>query len=438
MLDFCSLRIVMHDLRTLSDSLDHLQTQLGPRGADVPWDAVHTLVNKRRDLITRTEDLRHQLKKGSDRIADLKRQKLPADEAMAALRDVRTQIQALEGDLRTTEETLEHEALRIPNLPHASVPSGQSEEDNPEIRRWGTPSTFSFDPKSHVELGEALGILDFKRATKIAGARFSVGIGPGAQLERALANFMVDLHVTQHGYTEVFPPVLVNRLTMTGTGQLPKFEDDSFRLPEEDFFLIPTAEVPVTNLFRDEILSEDHLPIRYVASTSCFRREAGSYGKDTHGLIRVHQFQKVELVNFTHPDQSYDQLEQLTRAAETVLQQLELPYRVVALCTGDLGFSAAKTYDLEVWIPSQQRFREISSCSNFEAFQARRAGIKFRPKGGKPQFLHTLNGSGLAIGRTLVAILENYQQTDGSIKIPKVLQPYMNGMSVIHSSHKVV
>ena len=423
----------MHDLRTLSESLDHLQTQLGPRGTDVPWEAIHTLVAKRRTLITHIEELRHQLKKGSEHIAQLKRQKLQAEEAMATLRDLRTQIQGLEEDLRTTEGTLENEALRIPNIPHTSVPPGRTEQENLEIRRWGTPPTFSYTPRSHVELGEALGILDFKRATKIAGTRFSVGMGPGAQLERALANFMVDWHVTRHGYTEVLPPVLVNRQTMTGTGQLPKFADDLFQLPQEDFFLIPTAEVPVTNLFRDEILLEDDLPIRFVAHTSCFRREAGSYGKDTQGLIRVHQFQKVELVNFTHPDHSYTELELLTQAAETILQQLELPYRVVALCSGDLGFSAAKTYDLEVWLPSQQRYREISSCSNFEAFQARRAGIKFRSKGSKPQFLHTLNGSGLAIGRTLVAILENYQHPDGTISIPKVLQPYMHGQSVIQT-----
>jgi len=421
----------MYDLRTLSDHLDHLQSQLGPRGADVPWEAIQPLAAKRRALITQIEELRHQLKTGSDHIAQLKRQKLPAEEAMATLRDLRTQIQTMEGDLRTAEETLENEALRIPNLPHASVPIGRTEQDNQEIRRWGTPPTFPFEPRSHVELGETLGILDFKRATKIARTRFSVGIGQGAQLERALANFMVDLHVTKHGYIEILPPVLVNRQTMTGTGQLPKFEEDLFQLPQEDLFLIPTAEVPVTNLYREEILSEADLPIRYVAYTSCFRREAGSYGKDTQGLIRVHQFQKVELVNFTHPDQSYEQLETLTNAAETILQQLELPYRVMTLCSGDLGFSAAKTYDLEVWIPSQQRYREISSCSNFEAFQTRRANIKFRPKGGKAQFLHTLNGSGLAIGRTLVAILENHQQADGSITIPKVLQPYMNGKAVI-------
>jgi len=350
---------------------------------------------------------------------------------MAALRQVREKIQAMELELRTVEEPLREHALGIPNIPHKSVPVGNDERDNQEIRRWGDPPNLAFTPRSHSDLGEALGILDFPRATKISGARFSVGMGMGAQLERALANFMLDLHVQKHGYTEILPPVLVNRSSMTGTGQLPKFEDDAFHLPKEDLFLIPTAEVPVTNLYRDEILDSDQLPIRYVAHTSCFRREAGSYGKDTQGLIRVHQFQKVELVNFVHPGNSYDELERLTQSAETILQQLKLPYRVMALCTGDLGFSAAKTYDLEVWLPSQQRYREISSCSNFEGFQSRRANIRFRIKGEKPQFLHTLNGSGLAIGRTVVAILENYQQADGSVLIPEVLQPYMNGLDRI-------
>jgi seryl-tRNA synthetase len=337
----------------------------------------------------------------------------------------------MEVELRTIEEQLQDHALRVPNIPHESVLPGQDERDNIEIRRWGTPLEFPFQPRSHQDLGESLGILDFKRATKIAGARFCVSMGLGAQLERALANFMLDCHIQEHGYTEVLPPVLVNRPTMTGTGQLPKFAADLFHLPEEDFFLIPTAEVPVTNLFRDEILDADQLPIRFVAYTSCFRREAGSYGKDTQGMIRVHQFQKVELVNFVLPEDSYDQLEQLTLAAESILQKLELPYRVVTLCSGDLGFSAAKTYDLEVWLPSQQRYREISSCSNFEGFQARRANIRFRAKGEKPKFLHTLNGSGLAIGRTVVAILENYQQADGSVTIPEALQPYLHGASSI-------
>lgn len=421
----------MHNPRLLSDQLDSLRAQLGSRGADVPWDTIESLSETRRTKTRQVEDMRHQLKQGSDRIAELKRAKQPADEPMAALRQVREQIQSLEVELRTIEEPLREQALSIPNLPHASVPIGNDERDNQEIRRWGDPPTLAFTPRSHHDLGESLGILDFPRATKIAGARFSVGIGMGAHLERALANFMLDLHVQEHGYTEILPPVLANRATMTGTGQLPKFENDAFHLAEEDLFLIPTAEVPVTNLYRDEILEANQLPIRYVAHTSCFRREAGSYGKDTQGLIRVHQFQKVELVNFVIPENSYDELERLTHAAETILQRLQLPYRVMALCTGDLGFSAAKTYDLEVWLPSQQRYREISSCSNFEEFQARRANIRFRAKGEKPQFLHTLNGSGLAIGRTVVAILENYQQADGSVTIPEVLQPYLHGASSI-------
>ena len=421
----------MHDPRLLSDQPDALRTQLGSRGQDVPWDIIQSLSEKRRALIRQVEDMRHQLKQGSDRIAELKRNKQPANEPMAKLRHVREQIQTLELELRSVEEPLREQALSIPNVPHGSVPIGNDERDNQEIRRWGDPPTMAFTPRSHFDLGETLGILDFPRATKIAGARFSVGIGMGAQLERALANFMIDLHVQEHGYTEVLPPVLVNRESMTGTGQLPKFEDDAFHMSQEDLFLIPTAEVPVTNLYRDEILDSNQLPIRYVAHTSCFRREAGSYGKDTQGLIRVHQFQKVELVNFVHPDHSYDELERLTQAAETILQQLNLPYRVMALCTGDLGFSAAKTFDLEVWLPSQQRYREISSCSNFEAFQARRANIRFRSKKEKPQFLHTLNGSGLAIGRTVVAILENYQQANGSVTIPEALQPYLHGASSI-------
>ena len=421
----------MHDIRILSDQLDSLRSQLGSRGADIPWDTVQALASRRRTLITQTEELRHQLKKGSERIAELKRTQQPSEEAMATLREVRDRIQAMDVDLRTTEEQLHDHALRVPNIPHESVPPGQDERDNREIRRWGTPQEFPFEVRSHHNLGEALGILDFKRATKIAGARFCVSLGLGAQLERALANFMLDCHIQEHGYTEVLPPMLVNRPTMTGTGQLPKFAEDLFHLPEEDFFLIPTAEVPVTNLFREEILDAEQLPLRFVAHTACFRREAGSYGKDTQGLIRMHQFQKVELVNFVRPEDSYDQLERLTQAAESILQKLALPYRVVALCSGDLGFSAAKTYDLEVWLPSQQRYREISSCSNFDAFQARRANIRFRTKKDKPQFLHTLNGSGLAIGRTVVAILENYQQADGTVQVPQALQPYMNGVSVI-------
>ena len=426
----------MHDPRLLSDQLDTLRTQLGSRGNDVPWDTIQALADKRRTLIQHVEEMRHQLKQGSEKIAELKRNKQPADDHMVALRQVREQIQAMEAELRTVEEPLREQALSIPNAPHPSVPVGTNEADNQEIRQWGDIPHFDFPARSHFDLGESLGILDFPRATKISGARFSVGIGMGAHLERALTSFMIDLHVQEHGYTEVLPPVLVNRASMTGTGQLPKFEEDAFHIPTEDFFLIPTAEVPVTNLHRDEILDTTQLPIRYVAQSSCFRREAGSYGKDTQGLIRVHQFQKVELVNFVHPGHSYDELERLTGAAETILQKLQLPYRVMALCTGDLGFSAAKTYDLEVWLPSQQRYREISSCSNFEGFQARRANIKFRTKGEKPQFVHTLNGSGLAIGRTVVAILENYQHADGSVTIPEALQPYLHGATSIRPSQK--
>ena len=426
----------MHDPRLLYDSRDSLREQLGPRGTDVPWDTIQSLSEKRRALIRQIEDLRHQLKQGSDQIARLKRNKQPAEEPMARLRQTREEIQTLEGTLRNVEDPLRDQALTIPNLPHQSVPSGTDEQANQEIRRWGEPPAFTFTPRSHHDLGETLGILDFPRATKISGARFSIGIGLGAHLERALANFMLDIHTQEHAYTEVLPPVIVNRSSMTGTGQLPKFEEDAFHLQTEDFFLIPTAEVPVTNFYRDDILQADQLPIRYVAHSSCFRREAGSYGKDTQGLIRVHQFQKVELVNFVHPNQSYDELERLTNAAETILQKLQLPYRVMALCTGDLGFSAAKTYDLEVWLPSQKRYREISSCSNFEAFQARRANIRFRSKKEKPQFVHTLNGSGLAIGRTVVAILENYQQMDGSVTIPEVLQPYLHGITTIRPQNK--
>jgi len=325
--------------------------------------------------------------------------------------------------------------LRIPNLPHVSVPVGINAGDNTETRRWGTPPALNTPAKSHWEIGEALGILDFDRAAKISGARFAVLTGAGARLERALINYMLDLHTTQHGYKEVLPPSLVNRSSMTATGQLPKFEEDLFRLRDEDYFLIPTAEVPLTNLHRNEILDESTLPIRYTAYTPCFRREAGSYGKDTRGLIRLHQFNKVELVAFTTPQQSYEELERLTGHAEAILQGLELPYRVITLCTGDMGFSAAKTYDIEVWLPSQNHYREISSCSNFEAFQARRANIRYKDtvekKDLKRDFVHTLNGSGLAVGRTLAAILENYQQPDGSVTIPDVLRPYMGGIEQI-------
>lgn len=425
----------MYDSKQLRDNLDGIRTALGHRGHDVPWDVIQKLTEERRTLTTQVEQLRHELKKGSEEVARLRRAKEPAEDGIAAMKRVGDRIKALEGGLGGVEDTLGDLALRIPNLPHQSVPKGQAASDNLEVRRWGTIPSFPQPPKPHWDIGESLGILDFDRAAKIAGARFALLTGAGARLERALINYMLDLHTGQHGYREVLPPLMVNRQAMTGTGQLPKFEDDLFRVRDDDYYLIPTAEVPVTNLHREEILAEDRLPIRYTAYTPCFRREAGSYGKDTRGLIRLHQFNKVELVAFTTPERSYEELERLTGHAEFILQDLGLPYRVVTLCTGDMGFSAAKTYDIEVWLPSQQQYREISSCSNFEAFQARRANIKYRRGGGKKEagteFVHTLNGSGLAVGRTLVAILENYQQPDGSVLIPGSLRTYMGGLERI-------
>jgi seryl-tRNA synthetase len=425
----------VYDLKQLRENFDHIRTSLGRRGNDVPWADIQKLSEERRAVTTQVEQFRYELNKGSEEVARLRRAKEPAEETMAAMKQLGNRIKDAEGTLRTIEETLTDVALRIPNLPHASVPVGADASDNIEVRRWGTIPSFSSPPKPHWEIGENLGILDFDRAAKIAGARFSVMTGAGAKLERALINYMLDLHTTQHGYREVIPPFMVNRSSMTGTGNLPKFEEDLFRLRDEEYFLIPTAEVPVTNLHREEILSGDRLPLRYTAYTPCFRREAGSYGKDTRGLIRLHQFNKVELVAFTTPDRSYEELERLTSHAESILQDVNLPYRVITLCTGDMGFSAAKTYDIEVWLPSQQQYREISSCSNFESFQARRASIKYRPTGGKKEtkidFVHTLNGSGLAVGRTVVAILENFQQPDGSVEVPTVLRPYMAGMERI-------
>lgn len=418
---------IVHDLRCLRDQMDNLRAKLGGRGSDVPWDELQKILQERRELMAQVEDLRHQLKKGSDEVARLKRAQQPADDAMAAMKALGDKLKEREVGLRDVEDRVNDLALRIPNVPHASVPVGRDAAQNAEVRRWGEPPTFSFPPRSHFDLGESLGLLDFERGAKISGARFVVLTGLGAQLERALINYMLDLHIGQHGYREVSPPVLVNRTAMTGTGQLPKFEEDLFALKADDYFLIPTAEVPVTNLLREETIAGERLPIRYTAYTPCFRREAGSYGKDTRGLIRLHQFNKVELVAFTRPDESYQELERLTAHAEAVLQGLGLHYRVVALCTGDMGFSAAKTYDLEVWLPSQQAFREISSCSNFEAFQARRAGIRYRRPDGKGDFVHTLNGSGLAVGRTMVAIFEQYQQADGSVLVPPVLRPYLHG-----------
>lgn len=429
------VRSRMYELRYLRDNLDTLRSRLGSRGSDVAWSELEKVLTERRTLTGLVEQHRHELKKGSDEVARLKRERQPADAAMAAMKELGGRIRTMEEDLRTAETTLSDLALRIPNVPHDSVPSGMNAEENVEVRRWGTPPRFSASIRDHVGLGERLGLFDFNRAAKMSGARFALLTGFGARLERALINFMLDLHATQHGYEEVLPPVLVNRAAMTGTGQLPKFEEDLFRIADDELYLIPTAEVPVTNLHREEILSEDMLPKRYVSYTPCFRREAGSYGKDTRGLIRLHQFNKVELVAFSRPENSYDELERLTSNAEAVLQRLGLHYRVVLLCTGDMGFGAAKTYDLEVWLPSQNTFREISSCSNFEAFQARRASIRFKSgrsvKDNPVEFVHTLNGSGLAVGRTMVALLEQYQQPDGSVALPEVLRPYLGGLDRI-------
>jgi seryl-tRNA synthetase len=421
----------MLDPRLIKERPEELKKMLGPRADHIDWDSLLKLDKERRALLTKVEELRAQRRKVSDDIATLKRQKQPAEALMEDMKGAGDRIKVLEDNLRESEEQFSAITLGIPNLPHVSVPLGKDVSDNVEIRRWGDPPSMAFSPKPHWELGERLGILDFERAARMTGARFAVYSGAGAHLERALINFMLDLHTKEHGYREVLPPFLVNRASMTGTGQLPKFEEDLFRLKDEDYFLIPTAEVPLTNLHREETLGQQSLPLRYTAYTPCFRREAGSYGKDTRGLIRQHQFNKVELVTFSTPEESYDELERLTSHAEEVLKRLRLHYRVVSLCTADLGFSAAKTYDIEVWLPSQGVFREISSCSNFEAFQARRAEIRYKRPDGKSEFVHTLNGSGLAVGRTFVAILENYQQTDGSVVIPEALRPYMGGIEKI-------
>ncbi|MBI4691802.1 MAG: serine--tRNA ligase [Nitrospirae bacterium] len=381
--------------------------------------------NERRELLRVIEDRREQRNKLSQEIARLKRDKKDASSILNEAKNISDSISEKEERLRLLEEQSAQELLLIPSIPHDSVPVGKDEAENVEIRRWGTPRELDFPPLNHWDIGEMLGIIDFDRATKIAGARFSLMKGMGAKLERALMNFMLDLN-TAKGYKEIFPPLLVNRNAMTGTGQLPKFEMELFRTVDPEFYLIPTAEVPVTNIHRDEILNENDLPIYYTAYTPCFRREAGSYGQDTRGLLRQHQFNKVEVVKFVKPENSYDEHERLTNDAEDILKRLCLPYRVIALCTGDMGFASAKTYDLEVWLPGQQRYREISSCSNFEDFQTRRAGIRFKREGKKgTEFVHTLNGSALAIGRTVVAILENYQQKDGSVSIPDALKPYM-------------
>jgi seryl-tRNA synthetase len=416
----------MLDSRFVRDNIDLLKEALVKRGYDADLSDFINLENERLELLRESEELRNKRNVVSEEIAKIKRQKLDAQPLISQMKIVSERIKNLEESLIKIEEKNFFFLLNLPNIPHHTVPQGKDETENAEIMRWGKVREFDFTPLNHWDIGETLDIIDFERGGKIAGSRFSVLKGQGARLERALINFMLDLN-TSKGYREIFPPLMVNRDTMTGTGQLPKFEAELFRIADPEYFLIPTAEVPVTNLHRHEILREDQLPIYYTAYTPCFRREAGSYGKDVRGLIRQHQFNKVELVKFTKPENSYDELEKLTADAEDILQRLKLPYRKIVLCTGDMGFSSAKTYDLEVWLSAQQRYREISSCSNFEDFQSRRANIRFKREGKKgTEFVHTLNGSGLAIGRTLVAVLENYQQKDGTVLVPEALIPYMN------------
>lgn len=423
----------MLDMKTLRGNVEEVKAKLQKRGEDLSdLDKFEQLDQKRRQMIVEAEKLKSKRNEVSEEIAKLKKSKQNANDLIVEMREVGSKIKQLDSELRVVENKLEHLLLAIPNIPHDSVPVGESEDDNVELRKWGEVRDFDFEPKPHWDLATNLDILDFERAAKVTGSRFVFYKGAGAQLERALINFMLDLHVEEHDYKEMLPPYLVNRESLTGTGQLPKFAEDAFLVEEEDYFLIPTSEVPVTNYHRDEILDGDQLPLSYTAYSACFRSEAGSAGRDTRGLIRQHQFNKVELVRFVKPEDSYEELEKLTGHAEKVLQLLNLPYRVMSMCTADLGFSAAKKYDLEVWLPSYETYREISSCSNFEAFQARRANIRFRsePK-ERPQHVHTLNGSGLAIGRTVAAILENYQRADGTIEIPEVLRPYMRNKEVI-------
>ncbi|MCU0596134.1 MAG: serine--tRNA ligase [Desulfobacterota bacterium] len=422
----------MLDLRFIRANLDAVKQMLKNRRNDLDITAFEAIDRKRREILPVLENLRHRKNKVSDEIAQLKKQRQDASALIAEMKRVSGEIKELEAALAQVDEDLRPFLMVIPNLPHESVPVGAGSEDNPVVRTWGTIPELGFEALPHWDIGEHLGILDFAAASKLSGSRFALYRGAGARLERALISFMLDVHTQEHGYKEILPPFMVNSASMTGTGQLPKFKEDLFKIDGWDLYLIPTAEVPVTNIHRDEVLAEEALPIHYVAYTPCFRSEAGSYGKDTRGLIRQHQFNKVELVKFCNPEDSYRELEDLTRNAEAILQRLELPYRVVSLCTGDLGFASAKTYDLEVWLPGQALYREISSCSNFEDFQSRRASIRFKRKGAPgTELVHTLNGSGLAVGRTLVAVLENYQQKDGTVRIPRALQSYMGGMEFI-------
>ena len=422
----------MLEIKYLRQNLSTVQEALKTRGHQADLVAFQKWDDERRTVLQEIESLRHERNVVSDRIAEMKKAGKDAEAIVIEMRTVSSTIKDLDKKLSQSQETIDDFLLGLPNIPHATVPIGKDETENPEVRTVGPVPEFEFEPQPHWEIGSRLKILDLDRAARITGARFPLYFGAGARLERALINFMLDTHTGEYGYLEVLPPFIVNRESMTHTGQLPKFEEDLFKLSNWEYFLIPTAEVPLTNIHQGEILDEDQLPICYAAYTPCFRSEAGSYGKDTRGLIRQHQFNKVELVKFSHPESSYNELESLLNNAESILKKLDLPYRVIELCTGDLGFSAAKTYDIEVWIPAQGVYREISSCSNFEDFQARRANIRYKPKGKKGTALvHTLNGSGLAVGRTVAAILENFQQADGSVTIPEKLQPYMAGIEKI-------
>ena len=424
--------MTMLDLKFVRTNLAAVKEALSHRGQELLLEDFESLDEMRRLLLSQVESRRQERNALSEEVGRLKKAKQDATALMVRVREINQELKDLELDLQDKEAMVADFLYNLPNLPHASVPVGASSEDNPVVKTWGQRPEFPFAPKAHWDIGEALGILDFETAAKITGSRFALLKGPASRLERALINFMLDLHTQEHGYLEVWPPFMVNSASARGTGQLPKFKEDLFKLEGWDYYLVPTAEVPVTNIHRDDILREEDLPLYYTAYTPCFRSEAGSYGKDVRGLIRQHQFDKVELVKFTTPETSYDELEKLLANAEKVLQELELHYQVVVLCTGDMGFASAKTYDIEVWLPGQDTYREISSCSNFEAFQARRANIRFRRRGAKgTELVHTLNGSGLAVGRTLVAILENYQQEDGSVIVPTKLRPYMGGTEVI-------
>ncbi len=423
----------MLDIKFVRENLENVEHAVSRRGADADFKSFSEDEKKRRGILQKIEKMRNERNSASEEIARMKKAGEDTQQVINEMKELSARIKELDKGLSDIEDRIYDFMISLPNIPHPDVPTGRDEDDNSLVKEVGTIPEFDYDAKSHWEIGEALGILDFHRASKIAGARFPLYMGQGAQMERALISFMIDIHVKEHGYTETLPPFIVNTASLTGTGQLPKFKEDLFKLEGWDYYMIPTSEVPMANIYANETLQQQDLPIKFTAYTPCFRSEAGSYGKDTKGLIRQHQFNKVELVKYTTPETSYEELESLLANAEEILKRLELPYRVVTLCTGDIGFSAAKTYDIEVWMPGQNKYREISSCSNCESFQARRAGIRFKRKDRKkPEFAHTLNGSGLAVGRTFAAILENFQQEDGCVTIPDALQPYMGGDKTIH------